>query len=256
MCRLTWAVSLGFLLIYAQAFRHKTTFHADSTRLSLASRVKSYTLREGPLDYLVIAVGSLLLDRIAPRSNKYRAVIRLITFEDFVAITKKFLGLPPNEIKSRILNFLTNLIPLPIRALFRVGYQANRRMICEQSSLFMTFGLLDWLVGPSERFQVNVTQPDGSTETWLSGTKIKECRYLSESGCKAACLHICKDPTQTFFEKELGLPVYMKPNFNDNSCEMMFGVTPPAREDDDAYQQSCFSDCGINYKRKIHGKCA
>ena len=255
MSRLIYAVILGLHLTQSNSLVPQTPFAAGRGRLSLSSRVKSYTLKEGPLDSIVIALGSILLERIAPRPRKLNATLRSITFDDFVFISKIFLSLPPDEIKKRILSFLRNLIPLPIRSLFRLGYQANRRFVCEQSSLCMTLGFFDWLVGPSERFEIAVPQPDGSVEQWLSGTKIKECRYLSESGCKAACLHICKDPTQTFFEEELGVPVYMKPNFSDNSCEMMFGVTPPAKANDEAYQQPCFSECGTDLRRKLNGKC-
>lgn len=48
-------------------------------------------------------------------------------------------------------------------------------------------------------------------------------------------------PTQKFFTEDFGLPVTMKPNFEDLSCDMIFGETPPAMEDDDAFKQPCFA---------------
>ena len=61
----------------------------------------------------------------------------------------------------------------------------------------MSYGLLDWLVGPSERFTINKSEISPSLNSnniaeWNSGVKIKECRYLMESGCKSACLYLCK----------------------------------------------------------------
>lgn len=34
-------------------------------------------------------------------------------------------------------------------------------------------------------------------------------------------------PTQDFFTNDIGLPVTMKPNFEDLSCEMVFGAVRP-----------------------------
>ena len=61
----------------------------------------------------------------------------------------------------------------------------------------MSYGLLDWLVGPSERFRIEKSEllpniDTNSANGWNSGVKIIECRYLMESGCKSACLHLCK----------------------------------------------------------------
>jgi hypothetical protein len=148
------------------------------------------------------------------------------------------------------------------------------------SSLFMTYGLLDWIVGPCERFSIPLTELKHSQKTqsssssssfskkkkkeqnifsggfnhsqesegWMSGVKIVECRYLRESGCKASCLHLCKGPTQEFFRDYLGLPLYMKPDFVTRSCEMRFGVEPPPDEEDPDYKESCFLSCKNNFK--------
>jgi hypothetical protein len=213
-------------------------------------------MRDSPLNNLFIVIGSLLLQRISPNRNSEIKINFFTNFLDFVYISKEFLALPPEEIKVVIVKFLRDLIPLPVKTFFRKRYAANPRGICEESSLFMGFGLLTWLVGPTERLELDVVNKDGVTEKWLSGVKIKECRYLSESGCKAACLHICKDPVQTFFSEDLGMQVWMKPNFDDNSCEMRFGVTPPPKELDEAFRQPCFSACGLDYKKKMHNKCS
>lgn len=51
---------------------------------------------------------------------------------------------------------------------------------------------------------------------------------------------MCKVPTQDFFTDEFGLPLTMKPNFEDLSCEMIFGQHPQPMEKDEAFKQPCF----------------
>jgi hypothetical protein len=51
---------------------------------------------------------------------------------------------------------------------------------------------------------------------------------------------MCKRPTEDFFTNDFGLPVAMKPNFEDLSCTMTFGQMPNAIEKDEAYMQPCF----------------
>ena len=42
------------------------------------------------------------------------------------------------------------------------------------------------------------------------------------------CVNLCKTPTQTFFTEELGMPLTMKPNFEDYSCDMVLEKRLPA----------------------------
>ena len=69
------------------------------------------------------------------------------------------------------------------------------------------------------------------------------CRYLAESGCVGMCVNLCKTPTQTFFTEELGMPLTMKPNFDDYSCDMIFGERPPSLAVDEVNTQSCYDTC-------------
>lgn len=57
------------------------------------------------------------------------------------------------------------------------------------------------------------------------------------------CVNLCKTPTQTFFTQELGMPLTMKPNFEDYSCDMVFGQKPPALSDDEVNLQPCYTEC-------------
>lgn len=204
---------------------------------------------------IAIVVSSYLLAKISPDKDAVTKVRLGMDFNDFVDITRKFLSLSSEEIKILIASFLKRFVPPEVRQFFRTSYNDNRRVICEQSSQWMTFGLLGWLVGPTERINVTLTNDQGVNETWLSGVKLIECRYLMESGCKSACLNICKGPTQNFFSEELGMQLHMKPNFTDSSCELLFGLPAPLKEIDEAYGQPCFSSCSLGKSRRNFTMC-
>ncbi|XP_068650666.1 beta-carotene isomerase D27, chloroplastic-like [Aristolochia californica] len=106
-----------------------------------------------------------------------------------------------------------------------------------------------WLVGPSE---VKALEVDGKTERSL--VHIKKCRFLVGSNCVGMCTNLCKIPSQKFLKDSFGIPVTMVPNFEDMSCEMKFGVEPPAAEDDPAMKQPCYSFCKL--KRRHNKECS
>ncbi|XP_031377455.1 beta-carotene isomerase D27, chloroplastic isoform X2 [Punica granatum] len=76
----------------------------------------------------------------------------------------------------------------------------------------------------------------------MSGVRIKKCRYLENSGCVGMCVNMCKMPTQDFFTNEFGLPLTMLPNFEDMSCDMVYGQVPPPLEEDPVSKQPCFAE--------------
>lgn len=115
------------------------------------------------------------------------------------------------------------------------------RWACEFNAA-LTVPFFHWLVGPSEVIEVEV---DGVKQR--SGVLIKKCRYLENSGCVGMCVNMCKIPTQSFFTDEFGLPLTMNPNFEDMSCEMIYGQVPPPVEEDPVSKQPCYpSLCSIS----------
>lgn len=90
-----------------------------------------------------------------------------------------------------------------------------------------------WLVGPCE---VRESEVDGTREKNV--VYIPKCRFLESTNCVGMCTNLCKIPSQKFMQDSLGVSVYMSPNFDDMSCEMIFGQQPP--EDDPALKQPCF----------------
>ncbi|XP_004493731.1 beta-carotene isomerase D27, chloroplastic [Cicer arietinum] len=101
------------------------------------------------------------------------------------------------------------------------------------SSLFFT-----WLVGTSE-----VKESDVNGRREKNVVYIKKCRFLEETNCVGMCINLCKIPTQSFVKNSLGMPVNMVPNFDDMSCEMIFGQDPPASTDDPSLKTPCYKQC-------------
>ncbi|KAM0822257.1 hypothetical protein ACQ4PT_071610 [Festuca glaucescens] len=115
------------------------------------------------------------------------------------------------------------------------------RWACEFNAA-LTVPFFHWLVGPSEVVEV---EADGVKQR--SGVLIKKCRYLENSGCVGMCVNMCKIPTQSFFTDEFGLPLTMNPNFEDMSCEMIYGQVPPPLEEDPVSKQPCYPNlCSIS----------
>lgn len=156
-----------------------------------------------------------------------------------------------------ILELLNRVLPSFVREFFRNNYAKNSKYICTASSQWFSFGFIEWLVGPAERFgvQVRVRDGDGSDQeqTWTSGVKLTECRFLAESQCKSACVHLCKAPTQALFQQSLGVPLYMKPNYDDCSCEFFFGIEPPPLASDPAVVGDCYSQCSVRRAGCVDG---
>jgi hypothetical protein len=98
-----------------------------------------------------------------------------------------------------------------------------------------------WMVGPME---VESTTENDLGEMIASKVHIKKCRWLQESGCTGMCVNMCKTATQDFFVNDFGLPLTIKPNFEDKSCDFYFGLTPPPIEKDEALTFGCNSTCG------------
>ena len=246
----------------------------SSTQQSLPSSLSSiYPRNDNPVEKFFIFGLSFLLKF---NNNRYTFNKKIdskvyfgMSFQEFALITKELLYKNDKSvIKNDILNLLKFVVPEKFRLGFRNKYISDKTWVTDKCSEFMTFGLLEWLVGPIERLELsnilsNQTSSSSSSTTtttttqitqisdierqiisnWTSVIKLQECRYLSESKCKAACLYVCKTPTQEFFTKEIGLPLYMKPNFTDNSCLFFFGTPPLPQDVDPLYNELCFTTC-------------
>ncbi|CAI5502687.1 unnamed protein product [Closterium sp. Naga37s-1] len=104
--------------------------------------------------------------------------------------------------------------------------------------------------GGGERAEADERRADHQVQLYLAVAsrfpwylEVSGCvgMYLEVSGCVGMCVNMCKLPTQDFFTNDFGLPLTMTPNFEDMSCEMVFGQMPPPLSEDPALSQPCFA---------------
>lgn len=156
-------------------------------------------------------------------------------YEDFVDVSREVMkGRNPSQQKEAVRRVLLSILPPGAPATFRKLFPPTKWSAEFNAAITVPF--FYWLVGPSELMEVEV---NGVKQK--SGVHIKKCRYLEYSGCVGMCVNMCKLPTQDFFTNDFGLPLTMNPNFEDMSCEMIYGQLPPPIEEDPAFKQPCFS---------------
>lgn len=159
-------------------------------------------------------------------------------YAGFVDLSKRIMqGRNPQEQQRVVRTVLHSLVPAPVLFAIRSLFSPTQ-LVCELNAWFAT-RLFEWLVGPCEVLETQITDPQGQVKWQKSNVHIQKCRYLEQSGCVGMCINMCKLPTQEFFTQEFGIPLTMTPNFEDLSCDMVFGQLPPALETEAAYQQPC-----------------
>jgi len=162
-------------------------------------------------------------------------------FAGVVDLSKRIMqGRSPAQQQAIVAKVLGSLVPAPVLWLIRTLFSPTR-WVCESNAWFAA-RLFPWLIGPCELVEAEVTGADGQTRVQKSDVHIQKCRYLEESGCVGLCVNLCKLPTQQFFTEKFGIPLTLTPNFEDLSCEMVFGQVPPMLESEAAYYQPCLSD--------------
>ncbi|XP_042515692.1 beta-carotene isomerase D27, chloroplastic [Macadamia integrifolia] len=138
----------------------------------------------------------------------------------------------PKEQQEVVVGALERAFPQPILSMIRT-LTPQSKFTRECFAIFTTF-FFAWLIGHS---QVKKSE-DGKAERNV--VHIKKCRFLEETKCAGMCINLCKMPSQRFIKDSLGMPINMVPNFEDMSCEMIFGEDPPAPADDPALKQPCY----------------
>eukprot|EP00878_Enallax_costatus_P007865 GHUV01008230.1.p1 GENE.GHUV01008230.1~~GHUV01008230.1.p1 ORF type:complete len:294 (+),score=80.49 GHUV01008230.1:154-1035(+) len=191
---------------------------------------------DSPLEQVFIR---LFTQKIADQLGPGIQVPRDTQYDDFVRVSKEILrGRSTAQQHALVRQVLLSLMPpgLPAatKALFRPTQWA-----AEVNAAVAAFGF-HWLVGESELLTQAVEVAPGVTREQRSVVHIKKCRYLENSGCVGLCTNMCKIPTQSFFTNDFGMPLTMNPNFEDLSCDMVFGQAPPPLEQDPVYTQACF----------------
>lgn len=155
--------------------------------------------------------------------------------------SRKFNPIQQREI---VIQALQRAFPRPILSLIK-ALLPQSKVAREYFAAFTTV-FFAWLVGACE---VRESELNGRREKNV--VHIKKCRFLEESNCVGMCVNLCKMPSQVFIKDSLGMPVNMVPNFEDMSCEMIFGQDPPASTDDPALKQPCYKLCKENAKHNM-----
>ncbi|KAL2663902.1 hypothetical protein AAZV13_02G128500 [Glycine max] len=141
----------------------------------------------------------------------------------------------PIEQHQLVIQSLDRAFPKPMLLLIRTLLPPSkfaRKLFAIFTTLFFA-----WLVGPSE---VRESEVEGRRERNV--VHIKKCRFLEETNCVGMCINLCKLPSQSFIKDSL--------DFDDMSCEMIFGEDPPESTDDPALNQPCFKLCKA---KRSHG---
>lgn len=84
---------------------------------------------------------------------------------------------------------------------------------------------------------------------------LRRCRYLEQASCASICINSCKVPTQEFFATEMGLNVTLEPNYEDFSCQFVFGKTPLPEDADDIMNSPCFTQCPSKRRHRTEATC-
>ncbi|WP_309728110.1 DUF4033 domain-containing protein [Chamaesiphon sp. OTE_75_metabat_556] len=159
-------------------------------------------------------------------------------YEGLVAVSKQIMqGRNAEQQQVVVAQILGSLVPAPVLWAIRTLF-APTRLVCVLNAWFAA-QMFEWLVGPCQVAEAEVTGTDGTVRSQPSAVEITKCRYLAASGCVGMCVNMCKVPTQAFFTTQFGIPLTMTPNFEDLSCKMIFGRSPDLPADDEAYLQSC-----------------
>ena len=165
-------------------------------------------------------------------------------YDGFVELSQKIMqGRNSQQQQQLVAVVLQSLVPAPVLWGIRTFFSPTQ-LVCELNAWFAT-QLFEWLVGPCEVKSVDIKTATGQTRQQKSNVHIKKCRYLEQSSCVGMCVNMCKLPTQQFFTEKFGIPLTMPPNFEDLSCDMVFGQAPPPLETEAAYQQPCLQECTV-----------
>lgn len=207
---------------------------APNPSLTARETVEKTVYRDSLPDRVFIWLFSRKMAKAVGRGSHLRG------YDGLVDISKQMMqGRNAREQQAVVGVVLRSLIPPPALWAVRKVFSPTQ-VVCELNAWFSTL-LFGWLVGPSEVREVEITGPDGQVKLQKSGVHIKKCRYLEQSQCVGMCVNMCKLPTQDFFIKDFGIPLTMTPNFEDYSCEMVFGQVPLPIEEEAAYNQPCLA---------------
>lgn len=99
----------------------------------------------------------------------------------------------------------------------------------------MRFCVHEYLQGPALLLPVPRYSPFWSASAVFGPYKARCLAQLADS--------LCQIPTQEYFTEDIGLPLTMKPDYEDYSCTLTFGATAPPPSLDPAFATPCLQGC-------------
>ncbi|KAG4981916.1 hypothetical protein JHK87_026665 [Glycine soja] len=212
--------------------------------ISGEARKTNHVYKDGLFDRITINyLSKCVQEATGLRNNKsgYESLVDAAT-----VASQRFSPLKQHQL---VIQSLDRAFPKPMLLLIRKLLPPSkfaRKLFAIFTTLFFA-----WLVGPSE---VRESEVEGRRERNVVHIKkcrrVNICRFLEETNCVGMCINLCKLPSQSFIKDSLGISVNMVPNFDDMSCEMIFGQDPPESTDDPALKQPCFKLCKA---KRSHG---
>jgi len=146
----------------------------------------------------------------------------------------------PKDTQEKTRQILKSLFPSWLPGAFKVMFAKPLPDLSCRLNAWATWLTCQWLMGECE---VNAVEVDGGQVKEGYGVIVKRCRYLEDAGCVGICINSCKVPTQEFFQKDMGLPLSMEPNYETFECQFSFGKTPDPVDKDEAFKSPCFAQC-------------
>lgn len=168
---------------------------------------------------------------------------QMVGYEGLIDLTRALNGKygTPKGTQEATRRILKSLFPSWLPSAFAAMFSRPMPELSCRLNAWVTALTCQWLMGPCE---VNDVDLGNGKLAKGQGVFVERCRYLEESGpCVSVCVNSCKIPTQEFFEKDMGLPLEMVPNYEDYSCQFRFGCSPPPPDEDKALTAACFTQC-------------
>ncbi|XP_064995093.1 beta-carotene isomerase D27, chloroplastic-like [Musa acuminata AAA Group] len=196
------------------------------TEEKMVAATEKTTYKDNWFDRLAIRYLSRSLQATTGISNNKEGYESLV--EAAIMICKKVDAKAQQDLVIQSLHSALPVIILTMIKILLPQSTFTREIFAAFTTLFFP-----WLVGPC---QVRKSEVKGKTEKNV--VYIPKCRFLESTNCVGMCTNLCKVPSQKFIQDSLGMPVYMVPNFEDLSCEMVFGQQPPLH--DPTLKQPCY----------------
>lgn len=157
------------------------------------------------------------------------------------------------QVQAIAQDVLRSLFPSWLPTQFAILFSKPFPAFSARMNAWATWWAGTWLMGECE---INDCEIDGGGIGRNQGLLVKRCRFLEEAGCASVCVNSCKQPTQSFFNEDMGLPLTMTPDYDTHECQFSFGLTPTEQSELAAKDTPCLSRCPTNgsMRRKHSGE--